>query len=305
MKLTSHIVIIGILALVVAGCSSRGHSARSDSRDDRFATQHAPRPEPTMGTHTDAGYPGDRTMAGTSAGASRLNPPGSESSQTAMAVRERLIQEGTVDSNRVRVYDDRGTIYLNGAVDSSSQKMRAEQVATGTPGVSTVINQLEIGPGQTGQTSNLSSRETLATGNGRCTLVARIPGAKSDPAFTSVQLRVWDDPYYRGGSSPAHVEDVRSGRIREERTQSTTQDLGTSRVTEERRVVEERPGYTSDAGHDGARQVIWSGWIRQGDRVNISAPHGPIRYDYRFAADDKFHGDKWTWCNNGAYVAVP
>ncbi|HZS12556.1 MAG TPA: hypothetical protein VFA38_09910, partial [Nitrospirales bacterium] len=79
----------------------------------------------------------------------------------------------------------------------------------------------------------------------------------------------------------------------------------TGRVYEERRVVEERPGQAVDPRQDLRGNVIWSGWIRQGDRINISSATGPIRYDYRYTGDDRFHGDQSTWCNNGSLVSVP
>lgn len=39
--------------------------------------------------------------------------------------------------------------------------------------------------------------------------------------------------------------------------------------------------------------------------VTIAAPTGRIRYDYRNAPNDPFHGDVGAWCLNGETVAVP
>ena len=62
---------------------------------------------------------------------------------------------------------------------------------------------------------------------------------------------------------------------------------------------------TGDVDRDARGNILWTGWIKQGDRVNVSAPRGHVRYDYRYAADDKFHGDRPAWCSNGSQVNVP
>src|SRR5215217_444837 len=141
MKRFSQLIMVGTLAVLVVGCSSHprqhpsGMSARADDRGNYTArpADHQARQEPTMGTHTDAdGRPAVRDERMASRDVAGAATAGSENSPTATAVRERLVQEGTVESSRVRVQDDRGTIYLSGTVDSPSQKQRAEQVATGT-----------------------------------------------------------------------------------------------------------------------------------------------------------------------------
>jgi hypothetical protein len=232
---------------------------------------------------------------------------GADNTATASAVRERLIQEGTVEPNRVQIQDDRGTVYLNGTVDSASQKMRAEQVATGTPGVSQVINQLQIAPAAgTAPLGTAMSDERdrqMAAGGGSCTFVAKIAGTRTEPkTFGAVQVRVYDDASYQGAQPSATIPpDSQPARMREERTIQQG-----DRIYEERRMVEERPAMSAgNQDRDARGNVLWTGWIKQGDRVSVPAPRGRVRYDYRYAADDRFHGDKTAWCGNGAQVNVP
>ncbi|HZS10707.1 MAG TPA: BON domain-containing protein, partial [Nitrospirales bacterium] len=232
MKRTTQMVMIGALVLSVAGCysSARKDSARYDRSGDRTAraADRTPRQEPTMGTHTDASgnfATRDERMTTRDDRIAATPSAGSENTPIAMAVRERLVQEGTVESSRVRVQDDRGTIWLNGTVDSASQKQRAEQVAMGTPGVGQVINQLQIGSAAGAMApSAYDDRRAAADGSRNCTLVARIPGAKSDPGFQSVQLRVYEDL----GRMPTGSAET-AQRYREERSQAV-RDPATGRV---------------------------------------------------------------------------
>jgi hypothetical protein len=45
--------------------------------------------------------------------------------------------------------------------------------------------------------------------------------------------------------------------------------------------------------------------LKPGEKLELSSVSGPIRYDYRFRADDRFHGNKGAWCNEGHRIAVP
>jgi hypothetical protein len=298
---------VSLLALM-AGCMhrDRDRSYRADARPNMpvTTTDNMPDNRATLGgtTRTPSGetIPGSFSSAPIVSGAEANTP-------TASAVRERLVQEGTIEPTRVAVQDDRGTIYLNGTVDSASQKIRAEQVAMGTPGVASVINQLSVQPGMT-----MSSTAPMTGDPGACTLVTKIPGSSSEPSsFTRVQVRVYDDPYFAHGlRDDSRVARDSQGRIiREERI---VQDQ--NRVIQEERVVrEERPlgdeGRLSYRTADGrivdAGSPIWSGWLRQGDRLEIHPSSRAIRYDYRFAADDRFHGYKGAWCARGNFVQIP
>ena len=60
-----------------------------------------------------------------------------------------------------------------------------------------------------------------------------------------------------------------------------------------------------DARLSNRGNLIWSGWLKPGEKLDISSASGPIRYDYRFVADDHFHGNKGAWCNEGHHIAIP
>jgi BON domain len=85
------------------------------------------------------------TDGGRASGAQAVAP---EKPSPAAAVKDRLVREGTVETSRVQVREEAGKIYLSGTVDSASEKMRAGQVAKGTPGVADVINDLQIAPSE-------------------------------------------------------------------------------------------------------------------------------------------------------------
>ena len=96
----------------------------------------------------------------------------------------------------------------------------------------------------------------------------------------------------------------------------TLQETGKSRLgeTSERLAAEDRLVYYDERARlyrDEARladrrgNLIWSGWMRQGEAHQITSTSGPIRYEYRYAADDRFHGDQGAWCTEGRSVFVP
>jgi len=60
------------------------------------------------------------------------------------AVKSKLVADKAANLTRVDVDTNNGTVYLNGTVDSSEQKARAEQLARGAKGVKNVVNNLQI-----------------------------------------------------------------------------------------------------------------------------------------------------------------
>ena len=60
------------------------------------------------------------------------------------SVKSKLVADKPANLTRVDVDTNNGTVYLNGTVDSSEQKARAEQLARGAKGVKNVVNNLQI-----------------------------------------------------------------------------------------------------------------------------------------------------------------
>jgi hyperosmotically inducible protein len=62
------------------------------------------------------------------------------------AIYERLLRAGEIDSRRIRVTVDGGTVRLTGSVPDASQRDRAAALVAGTAGVEAVTNDLEVEP---------------------------------------------------------------------------------------------------------------------------------------------------------------
>lgn len=60
------------------------------------------------------------------------------------AVKAKLVADRATNLTRVDVDTNRGTVYLNGSVDSAEQKARAEQLAWQAKGVKSVVNNLQV-----------------------------------------------------------------------------------------------------------------------------------------------------------------
>ncbi|HJU04570.1 MAG TPA: BON domain-containing protein [Nitrospiraceae bacterium] len=269
-----------------------------------------------------------------------------EDAATASAVRGRIGEDQAINPRRLSVDADRGTVYLRGSVDSSDQKMRAEQIAMQTTGVSSVVNDLRVQPaGEAVRTAN----------NGRsCKLVWKNPAIRTDSAFDIVELRVYDDigsPLYddpRGRTSSNRPYDERR-RIGDEPRTATSEEAsvvgqpsierGLDRVgrtggTMQNSGSAQQGGTFQQEGREpvdlnadprvrtyddelmartrseesrlaSRGNLIWNGVLRPGQELDITGSPGPIRYEYRFRADDRFHGNKGAWCSDGHRIAVP
>jgi hyperosmotically inducible periplasmic protein len=79
-----------------------------------------------------------QSMTGKSAGTS-IDDAGITAS-----VKSKLVAEKASNLTRVDVDTNNGTVYLNGTVDSSEQKSRAEQLAWQAKGVKSVVNNLQV-----------------------------------------------------------------------------------------------------------------------------------------------------------------
>ena len=60
------------------------------------------------------------------------------------SVKSRLVADKATNLTRVDVDTNSGTVYLNGTVDSTEQKARAEQLAWQAKGVKSVVNNLQV-----------------------------------------------------------------------------------------------------------------------------------------------------------------
>ncbi len=286
------------------------------------------------------------------------------------AVKSRIAQDKSINSQGINVEADRGTVYLTGPIDNPDQRARAERRAMEVAGVSSVVNRLG------------DQRVSQAEPNRTCKLTVANAAARTERSFEGgfvpVQLRVYDDvgsPLYaapravRYDERTGKVHDKRAGKVYDERTgkvydertgeiydertgrvyeekaaaPEATPPIGeTAAVTTERTMQEttsaqqgktlpqtekSRLGETSekivpedrlahyderarlyrDEARSGDRRgnLIWSGWVRQGEARQITSTSGPIRYEYRYTADDRFHGDQGAWCTEGRVVFVP
>jgi hyperosmotically inducible protein len=81
---------------------------------------------------------GCQTMTGKTAGQNV-----DDASITA-AVKAKLVGDKAANLTRIDVDTNRGTVYLNGSVDSAEQKARAEQLAWQAQGVKSVVNNLQV-----------------------------------------------------------------------------------------------------------------------------------------------------------------
>lgn len=63
---------------------------------------------------------------------------------TTAAVKTKLAADKISSFTRIDVDTTRGTVYLNGVVESPDQKTRAEQIASQVGGVNGVVNNLQI-----------------------------------------------------------------------------------------------------------------------------------------------------------------
>ena len=96
----------------------------------------------------------------------------------------------------------------------------------------------------------------------------------------------------------------------------TSEEIGRSRptssehqltLTERDRLSPEQRArlYGDDARiADRRGNLIWSGWLKPNETVAIPNANGPIRYDYRFQVDDRFHDERTAWCHNNV-ITVP
>ena len=62
------------------------------------------------------------------------------------SVKAKLVADRPTNLTRVDVDTNHGTVYLNGSVERSEQKARAEQLAWQASGVKSVVNNLQVVP---------------------------------------------------------------------------------------------------------------------------------------------------------------
>jgi osmotically-inducible protein OsmY len=81
---------------------------------------------------------GCRTLTGKTAGENI------DDTTITASVKSKLVADSAANLTRVDVDTNRGTVYLNGTVETPEQKARAEQLAWQAKGVKSVVNNLQI-----------------------------------------------------------------------------------------------------------------------------------------------------------------
>lgn len=67
-----------------------------------------------------------------------------DDTQITASVKSKLVADKVSNLTKVDVDTNRGTVYLNGSVDSAEHKARAEQIAWQASGVKAVVNNLQV-----------------------------------------------------------------------------------------------------------------------------------------------------------------
>jgi len=81
---------------------------------------------------------GGQAMAGRTAGQTV------DDANLTTAVKAKLAADKVSSLTRIDVDTTRGTVYLNGVVESPDQKARAEQIASQVGGINGVVNNLQV-----------------------------------------------------------------------------------------------------------------------------------------------------------------
>lgn len=84
------------------------------------------------------------TLSGCQAMTGRTTGQTVDDASITTAVKSKLAADRVSSLTRVDVDTTRGTVYLNGVVESPDQKARAEQIASQVGGVNNVVNNLQV-----------------------------------------------------------------------------------------------------------------------------------------------------------------
>jgi hypothetical protein len=159
---------------------------------------------------------------------------------------------------------------------------------------------------------------------------SRVPGSASAPAFETPPAFIGDTPTGSTGGKTQEAGSAQqggtlqqSGRERLESGEKLTAEERALSAEERARLREERARLTPEerarlTPEERARlygeearvserhgELLWSGWARNGEKIDIASNGKAIRYEYRFQADDRFHDNRGAWCNDGRGIAVP
>jgi hypothetical protein len=322
MKLTSYTVFALLLPALVVGCQSHRSDRVARSQMDNESSMR----RNMQATERRAMMPEETVTSRTS-----------DDIAIASAVKRRLSQDLTINTKGMSVSADHGTVYLTGTADSMEEKTQAEQHALEVAGVSSVVNRLQV---QSAAVPSDTRSARMGT-SGSCTLAAVIPAARTETSFATIEVRVFDDitsPLYHGskdlppdvsettprvsvmqgmdtpsGAGPTGgvMQDVGSaqqgGTLEQTHRESVTEDMRSSdrpRVTDERRIRTSNDPKEARLS-DRRGNLIWNGWLKNGEKKQLPSAGGPVRYDYRYTADERFHGNKGAWCKEGQRIVVP
>jgi hypothetical protein len=197
----------------------------------------------------------------------------------------------------------------------------------------------------TTEAPNANVRRTMASAEsgGHCSLVMRNPALRTDNIFGPIQVRIFEDPKsdlypHEGGMQ---ITESRTGRTLAQAEGGTVGGTAQSSTSAQAAgsSAEIQPGHPSSSGGvalnemaeeerlrynerltpaereqlygDGARiadrrgALLWAGWVKPDQKIDIGNYRGPIRYDYRFVVDDRFHDPKTVWCSSNRVITIP
>jgi osmotically-inducible protein OsmY len=86
------------------------------------------------------------TLLGACAGAGQNTGQFVDDSLVTTKVKSKLVGDMMLKGFTIKVDTDYGVVRLGGTVDSATQKLRAEEVARGTEGVKSVVNDIAVKP---------------------------------------------------------------------------------------------------------------------------------------------------------------
>jgi hypothetical protein len=209
------------------------------------------------------------SLAGCGAYKDWTRPVGYEGTTVnADAVRERLTGEFALEPARFAVVTDRGQVFVSGWVDSDREKRRALEFANSVPGVSKVVDHLQVG-------AKHRPAQVVFNRGGSCSLVSDITGwfQSYRPQTRGVEIAM----------GPA--VDVRVYRVP---------------GAEDQTIPTYRPTHAATAADDDQADLLWTGSLKHREAIEISGP-SMIRYSWDI---NGAQGEKVAACAGGA-IYVP
>jgi BON domain-containing protein len=222
----------------------------------------------------------------------RVGPPGamSDAGRCSLVNRNAAMRTETIFGPiQVRVFDDVASPLhhrRNAKPLTAAEEIRALEQQKGRPLTEAEIRSLEADRMQA--STGAAAMRTLTQAE------IRDLEAKKGRALTEAEI-------YDLEQRPPKEADTRS--LTESRAPASG-DPGLA-LTEQDRLTTDQRGrlYGDDARvADRRGNLLWSGWLKPNESVKISNGDLPIRYDYRFAMDDRFHDEQGATCHDNAII---